>query len=104
MLLQLVVAFHHITCPLQDPAFDLVISGINRGDNCGLHVIYSGTVGAAREAACKVDRLLCLECMPANTGKYSCGHNPLQRTLVCMHEKRLTTSWCEMSLERPHQL
>lgn len=29
------------------------MSGINRGDNCGLHVIYSGTVGAAREAACK---------------------------------------------------
>jgi 5'-nucleotidase len=33
--------------------FDLVVSGINRGDNCGLHVIYSGTVGAAREGACK---------------------------------------------------
>jgi 5'-nucleotidase len=38
---------------LQNPSFDLVVSGINRGDNCGLHVIYSGTVGAAREAACK---------------------------------------------------
>ncbi|GFR42531.1 hypothetical protein Agub_g3431 [Astrephomene gubernaculifera] len=37
----------------QDITFDLVLSGINRGDNCGLHVIYSGTVGAAREAACK---------------------------------------------------
>ena len=69
-------------------SFDLCISGINRGDNCGLHIIYrcdqppskaacllrlsfagittlvcllcflipgrSGTVGAAREAACKV--------------------------------------------------
>lgn len=34
-------------------SFDLVVSGINRGDNCGLHIIYSGTVGAAREAACK---------------------------------------------------
>jgi 5'-nucleotidase len=33
--------------------FALVVSGINRGDNCGLHVIYSGTVGAAREGACK---------------------------------------------------
>lgn len=31
----------------------MVVSGINRGDNLGLHVIYSGTVGAAREAACK---------------------------------------------------
>ena len=42
------------TALLQDINFDLVISGINRGDNCGLHVIYSGTVGAALEAACKV--------------------------------------------------
>ena len=30
---------------------DLVISGINRGENLGLVVYYSGTVGAAREAA-----------------------------------------------------
>jgi 5'-nucleotidase len=30
--------------------FDLVVSGINRGDNSGIHVVYSGTVGAAREA------------------------------------------------------
>ncbi|GLC41193.1 hypothetical protein PLESTB_001528300 [Pleodorina starrii] len=37
----------------QDASFNLVLSGINRGDNAGLHVIYSGTVGAAREAACK---------------------------------------------------
>ena len=34
------------------PPFDLVVSGINRGNNYGLHVIYSGTVAAAREAAC----------------------------------------------------
>lgn len=39
---------------MQVSKFDLVVSGINRGDNLGLHVIYSGTVGAAREAACKV--------------------------------------------------
>lgn len=42
----------------QNPKFAMVVSGINRGDNMGLHVIYSGTVGAAREAACKV-RLRC---------------------------------------------
>ena len=34
-----------------------MVSGINRGDNAGLHVIYSGTVSAAREAACKVPNL-----------------------------------------------
>ncbi|KAK9819796.1 hypothetical protein WJX72_002469 [[Myrmecia] bisecta] len=37
----------------KDKQIDLVVSGLNRGDNCGLHVIYSGTVGAAREATCK---------------------------------------------------
>ncbi len=31
-------------------SFDLVVSGINRGDNSGIHVVYSGTCGAAREA------------------------------------------------------
>jgi 5'/3'-nucleotidase SurE len=29
----------------------LVVSGINRGRNCGLDVMYSGTVAGAREAA-----------------------------------------------------
>ncbi|KAL6845688.1 hypothetical protein ACP4OV_024511 [Aristida adscensionis] len=29
---------------------DLVLSGINVGNNCGYHVIYSGTVAGAREA------------------------------------------------------
>ena len=34
---------------LETKDFDLIISGINRGDNAGVHVVYSGTVGAARE-------------------------------------------------------
>lgn len=29
---------------------DLVLSGINRGSNCGYHIVYSGTVAGAREA------------------------------------------------------
>jgi len=35
----------------KDFAFDLVISGVNNGDNAGVASFYSGTVGAAREAA-----------------------------------------------------
>ncbi len=36
---------------VEDPTkLDLVVSGINRGDNSGIHVVYSGTCGAAREA------------------------------------------------------
>ncbi|PON80080.1 Survival protein SurE-like phosphatase/nucleotidase [Parasponia andersonii] len=29
---------------------DLVISGVNRGNNCGYNIVYSGTVAGAREA------------------------------------------------------
>lgn len=35
---------------LMDPRPDLVLSGINHGPNMGFDVLYSGTVGAAREA------------------------------------------------------
>ncbi|MCL5270406.1 MAG: 5'/3'-nucleotidase SurE [bacterium] len=31
--------------------FDMVVSGINRGQNAGINILYSGTVAAAREAA-----------------------------------------------------
>ena len=33
------------------PEVDFVLSGINKGWNCGSDIIYSGTVGAAREGA-----------------------------------------------------
>jgi 5'-nucleotidase len=38
-------------CELADGPVDLVVSGINRGGNVGINVIYSGTVSAATEAA-----------------------------------------------------
>lgn len=36
---------------LHDHAFDLVLSGINRGANAGVDTFYSGTIAGAREAA-----------------------------------------------------
>lgn len=36
---------------LSDHPVDLVVSGINRGGNAGINVLYSGTVSAATEAA-----------------------------------------------------
>ena len=36
---------------LSDKPVDLVVSGVNRGANAGINVIYSGTVSAATEAA-----------------------------------------------------
>lgn len=41
------LAVHHLV----PQPIDLVISGINAGANVGINVFYSGTVGAAREAA-----------------------------------------------------
>ena len=38
-------------CELAGGPVDLVVSGINRGANVGINVIYSGTVSAATEAA-----------------------------------------------------
>ncbi len=60
---------------LRNPSFNLVVSGINRGDNCGLHVIYSGTVGAAREAACKVRAWRAFRGLPKRASLHSrlCG-------------------------------
>lgn len=44
--------------PLAAP-FDLVLSGINKGHNGGLHVVYSGTVAAAREVWLLTQRACC---------------------------------------------
>jgi len=38
-------------CELAGGTIDLVVSGINRGANVGINVLYSGTVSAATEAA-----------------------------------------------------
>lgn len=43
------VAFEHL---LKEEHIDLVISGINAGQNIGDDILYSGTVGAAIEAMC----------------------------------------------------
>jgi len=37
-------------CELAGGPVDLVVSGINRGANVGINVLYSGTVSAATEA------------------------------------------------------
>lgn len=39
-----------VTTISKNRPFDLVLSGINRGQNLGINVLYSGTVAAAREA------------------------------------------------------
>jgi 5'-nucleotidase len=47
-----IMAFEYILRELNPVEIDLVISGINAGQNLGDDVLYSGTVAAAVEAAC----------------------------------------------------
>jgi 5'-nucleotidase len=59
----MIVAFHTL---LQEKP-DLVVSGINRGGNMGENVYYSGTVGAAMEAA--INRVPAIAVSVAHRGK-----------------------------------
>lgn len=50
----------------------LVISGINKGSNCGYHIIYSGTVAGAREAfMCGVPAIAISLCWVSGESKQS---------------------------------
>ena len=49
---------------------DLVISGINHGYNISTDILYSGTVGAAREAALTGLRAIALSCTRDESGLY----------------------------------
>ena len=48
---------HHV---MKDGPPDLVLSGVNRGNNAGENVVYSGTVGGAMEAALQGVRAIAL--------------------------------------------
>lgn len=51
---------------------DLVISGINEGSNISTDILYSGTLGAARQAALEGFKAIALSCSPKNMD-YSTG-------------------------------
>lgn len=54
---------------------DLVISGINEGSNVSTDILYSGTLGAARQAAILGFKAMAISCSPKNmdkkTGQYA---------------------------------
>ena len=59
--------------------FDFVVSGINRGDNAGLHVIYSGTVAGAREGAINGGAWSGRCCSPRHKPGRYCYRSPRHR-------------------------
>ena len=70
---------------------DLVISGVNRGGNIGGDVLYSGTVGAAMEAAlCGVHAIaFSLNMVPRGTPRWATA----EAHLVPVLQQFLTTEW-----------
>ncbi len=66
--------------------FDLVISGINRGLNMGVDILYSGTVGAVFEAAALGIPGLAISTTP---GYYSQALSHMDRIMEYIHRNRL---------------
>lgn len=66
--------------------FDLVISGVNRGLNVGRDIIYSGTVGAAFEAAALGAKALSISTEPSS---FDCARRNLSRIWRFMQDKHL---------------
>lgn len=66
--------------------FDLVISGVNRGLNIGRDIIYSGTVGAAFEAAALGVKALSVSTEPEH---FDTARKQLEAVWQFMQERRL---------------
>ncbi len=66
--------------------FDLVISGVNRGLNVGIDMLYSGTVSAAAEACNLGIRAVALSTTPGN---YDKATQELDKILAYFQERKL---------------
>ena len=66
--------------------FDLVISGINKGLNMGVDIMYSGTAGAVFEAAALGIKAVAISVQPS---KYDHATEPLDQVLAYFQEHKL---------------
>ena len=85
----------------QEP--DLVISGINHGYNISTDILYSGTVGAAREAALTGLRSIAVSCARGKDGTFGFAH---AADFVVTHLSQfypLTSSSCIININVPAQ-
>ena len=67
-------------------SFDLVISGVNRGFNMGMDIMYSGTVAAAYEA---VNLGIPAIALSTNPGNYAHATEELDRVWEFIHRNKL---------------
>ena len=66
--------------------FDLVISGINKGLNMGVDIMYSGTAGAVFEAAALGIKAVAVSVQPS---KYDHATEPLDQVMAYFQEHKL---------------
>lgn len=75
---------------------DLVISGMNAGANCGINVIYSGTVAAAIEAA--------FLGIPSIAVSLHLGRASTRFDIGAIHARRAIETLLAKGLPRPHEV
>lgn len=75
---------------------DLVISGMNAGANCGINIIYSGTVAAAIEAA--------FLGLPAIAVSLHLGRASTRFDIGAIHARRAIETLLSQGLPRPHEV
>ena len=83
-----------------EETFDLVISGVNKGFNIGTDMIYSGTVGAACEAAGLGLKAIALSTSP---GYYNHAHEHLDRVFDFVFSNKLLDVWDLYNINIPPQ-
>lgn len=75
---------------------DLVISGMNAGANCGINIIYSGTVAAAIEAA--------FLGLPSIAVSLHLGRASTRFDIGAIHARRAIETLLSQGLPRPHEV
>ncbi len=85
------VALNHV----MDAKPDLVLSGINRGNNAGENTLYSGTIGAAMEGALQGIRSMAVSQYfgPANRGLENPFESVNRHGLQCLQDLIQKTPW-----------
>jgi 5'-nucleotidase len=76
-----IMAFEYILRDLIPVEIDLVISGINAGQNLGDDVLYSGTVAAAVEAACYAKKAIAVSTTSYTNQRYDTASKVLLRLI-----------------------
>jgi 5'-nucleotidase len=83
------------------PRVDLVVSGINRGENLGIVVYYSGTLGAAREASFTGIPAIAVSMGGDNEADYAATAAAVRAMIERLREKKLLQPGLFLNVNAP---